>query len=94
MSRSVSEPRTRTPLEALPLGRGTRGVHQPKGAAMRWAALAGMTTFALGLWVRLRRMQAERDQLRLDRKWCLEVIEGGLEMLMEGEPLDVPAVLI
>jgi hypothetical protein len=39
-------------------------------------------------------MQAERDQLRLDRKWCLEVIEGGLEMLMEGEPLDVPAVLI
>ena len=32
---------------------------------MRWAALAGMTTFALGLWVRLRRMQAERDQLRL-----------------------------
>ena len=94
MSHSVSEPRTRTPLEALPPGRGYLGRPSAEGSAMRWAALAGMTTIALGLWVRLRRMQAERDQLRLDRKWCLEVIEGGLEMLIEDEPLDVPAVLI
>jgi hypothetical protein len=61
---------------------------------MRWTVLAGMSATALGLWIKLRRTQAERDQLLLERKWCLEVIEGGLEMLAENESLEVPVVLL